>query len=241
MTNIRHSVLKWFNQNRYGDIALVWHHGSAYLLAKKNRLDMKLMGGVDWEHELRDRAVGEIKRHGIDVFIDAGANLGLYTIDLNRRCDLKETIAFEPLPNNFYQLCGNVFANDLSDRVIVERSALSDTDGTATIWIDSAYTIHSTLDKDARDNPKFDKSITVPLMRFDSRYSFENRRIFVKMDVEGHEVSALLGMEQLLRRNKVSLHIEAGVSTFAPVTAFMTGLGYRLEGTRRIDHYFSNF
>lgn len=240
MTNIRHSLLKRFNRNRYGGIALVRHEGCAFLLAKNNRLDMKLMGGMDWERGLRDRAVGEIERNGLDLFIDAGANLGLYTIDLNRRCALKETIAFEPLPSNYNQLCGNIFANDLSDRVTVERSALSDSDGTATIRIDSSFTIHSTLEKFAESNPKFDKAITVPLMRFDTRYPYENRRVFVKMDVEGHEVSALHGMEQLLRRNKVSLHIEAGPATVATVTAFMTDLGYRLDGHHNIDHYFSN-
>jgi FkbM family methyltransferase len=240
MINIRSSLLKRFNNAVHGDIALISHEGCHFLLAKRNRLDMKMMGGMDWERGLRDRATREIDRHGLDLLIDAGANLGLYTIDLNLRCALKETVAFEPQPNNFNQLCGNIFANNLDDRATADRSALSDRDGEALMSVDTAFTIHSTLGANGTNDAKFDKSIAVRLIRFDDHYPFENRRAFLKMDVEGHEISALNGMTRFLERNKVSIQVEANDAEFPAVRAMLTALGYRHEGDRNIDHFFSN-
>lgn len=241
MTNLRHSLLKWYNMRRHGDVALVEHDGCSFLLAKNNRLDMKMMCGKGWERDLRDRAIDEINRHDIDLFIDVGANLGLYTIDITRRCAVKETIAFEPLPDNFNQLCGNIFANGLSDRVTANRSALSDREGTATMNVDSDFTIHSTLEAFGTNNAKFDMAIDVPLIRFDSCYPFTGRRAFLKIDVEGHEMSTLRGMTNLLANNKVSIQVESGDENLPAVSAFLTGLGYRQTGEMLVDRFFSNF
>lgn len=240
MTNLRQSVLKRLNRNLQGKMALVKHEGCSFLLDTRNSLDMKLMGGMNWERSLRDRAVAEITRDKIDLFIDVGANLGLYTIDLNRRTALKETVAFEPLPSNFNQLCGNIFMNNMGDRVTAERTALSDQDGAATLHIDSQYTIHSTLETHGENSQKFDTSINVPLARFDTRYPYENRRAFVKMDIEGHETSALKGMAGFLARNKASLQIEASDVNLPGIAAFLSGLGYGGTGRRGYDHFFSN-
>lgn len=223
-------------------MALVKHNDCSFLLDTRNSLDMKLMGGMNWEHELRDRAVAEIKNQKLDLFIDAGANLGLYTIDLNRRCDgLRETVAFEPVPSNYNQLCGNIFMNMMSDRVTAMRTALSDTDGTAVLHVDSRFTIHSTFESNVGPAGKFDKSINVPLMKFDAHHDFEGRRVFMKMDVEGHEEAALLGMAGFLTRNKASLQIESGVTQFKTVGKFLTGLGYRYNGHHSNDHFLDNF
>ena len=225
---------------RHGEVALVEHEGYSFLLAKNNRFDMKLMCGKDWERGLRDRAVAEISRYDIDLFIDVGANLGLYTIDISKRSAVKETIAFEPLPNNFNQLCGNIFANGLSDRVTANRSALSDHEGTATINVDTDFTIHSTLEAFGTNNAKFDKAVDVPLIRFDDHYPIEGRRIFLKIDVEGHELKSLSGMTRLLANNKMSLQIEVGDENLPTVTEFLTSHGYRQTGEMLVDRFFSN-
>lgn len=240
MTNLHQSLRKWYNMQRHGEVALVKHEGYSYLLAKNNRFDMKLMCGKDWERGLRDRAVEEINRHDIDLFIDVGANLGLYTIDISKRSAARETIAFEPLPNNFNQLCGNIFANGLSDRVTAVRGALSDHDGTAAINIDTDFTIHSTLESFGTNNAKFDKSITVPLIRFDDHYPIQGRRIFLKIDVEGHEIKTLNGMTELLANNKMSLQIEVGDENLPAVSELLTGLGYRQTGDLLVDRFYSN-
>jgi len=240
MTNLRQSLLKRFNRRIHKDMALVTHEGNAFLLDTSNRLDMKLMGGMNWERGLRDRAVKVIKDNRLDVFIDAGANLGLYTIDLNRRCGLKTTIAFEPLPKNFNQICGNIFANHLSDHVTARCEALSDADGSAFLRVDTANTIHSTLTTDSHNPERFDKTIEVPLVRFDNHYKIEGQRVFIKMDVEGHEPSALKGMSDFLARNKACLQIESFNENIDTIGRQLSNLGYTSQGHIENDYFFSN-
>ncbi|MBX3488936.1 FkbM family methyltransferase [Parvibaculum sp.] len=241
MTNIRSSLLKRFNALRHSRIALIKHENSLFLVDRANRLDEKMMGGLDWERALRDRAVKEIKEHKLDLFLDVGANLGLYTIDLQRRVSPLETLAFEPQPDSYNQLCGNIFANGLSDLVRAERIALSDRSGEAVMQVDSDSNIHSGLgDADLYDKRKFDREIRVPLARFDDLYTFENRRIFLKMDIEGHELQALAGMRNLLTRNKASLQIECSDPRIDQLRELMTEFGYRATGELVYDRFFSN-
>ena len=240
MTNLRQSLLKRINRKLHKDMALVTHEGNAFLLDTSNRLDMKLMGGMNWERGLRDRAVEIIKANKIDIFIDAGANLGLYTIDLNRRCQLKTTIAFEPLPKNFNQICGNIFANNLSDHVTARCEALSDADGSAVLRVDTANTIHSTLMAESHNPERFDKMIEVPLVRFDNHYKIEGQRVFMKMDVEGHETSALRGMSGFLANNKACLQIESFGENIGIISKQLQSLGYMSQGHIENDYFFSN-
>lgn len=240
MTNLRQSLVKRINLNLHKAMALVQHEGNTFLLDTSNRLDMKLMGGMNWERGLRDRAVNVIKDNKLDIFIDAGANLGLYTIDLNHRCALKSTIAFEPLPKNFNQICGNIFANNLSDRVTAKCEALSDADGTAALRVNTAYTIHSTLETDSHDLERFDKVVDVSLIRFDSHHKIEGQRVFLKMDVEGHEPLALEGMSHFLAKNKACLQIETGNKRLDKVNALLNSLGYSAQGHIENDFFYSN-
>lgn len=222
-------------------MSIVSHEGCRFLLSKRNRLDQKMMGGLNWERALRERAAAEIRDKKLNLFIDVGANLGLYAIDLNRRAGPIETLAFEPQPESYNQLCGNVFLNEFSDIVTARQAALSNENGEATMTVYADSTIHSQLGTEIRsDKRKFDRHITVPVIRFDDHYPIENRRVFLKMDVEGHEGPALEGMRNFLTRNKASLQIEAGPSHYAPLAALLAGMGYRAEGERGIDRFFSN-
>lgn len=242
LKNLRQSIRKRLNRLRHGRLALVKHNNCSFLLDTYNSLDMKIMGGMNWELGLRDRAVAEINANKIDLFIDAGANLGLYSIDLNRRCpSLRETIAFEPVPSNFNQLCGNIFMNGMSERVTPKRYALSDGDGTAVLNIDSKFTVHSSLYTDVTRPTKFDVTIDVSLMKFDDHHNFDGRFVFLKMDIEGHEAPALRGMSGFLTRNKASLQIESAPALFDAVKQQLTKLGYTYSGNEGNDHFFSNF
>lgn len=240
MTDLKASFLKRLNAATHGDISIIAHQGRRFLLSKKNRLDQKMMGGLNWERHLRERAAAEIRNGNLNLFIDVGANLGLYTIDLNHRAGPLETIAFEPQPDSYNQLCGNIFINNLSDIVRTSQVALSNRNGEALLSVDTDSNIHSALGTAGwAEKSKFDLKIPVRLVRFDDHYPIENRRVFLKMDVEGHEMEALDGMRKFLSGNKASLQIESG-SSRNELGAFLAGLGYRAEGASGYDRFFSN-
>ena len=57
-------------------------------------------------------------KHGVtlkdgDVVFDVGANIGLFTLFVNRMCPTAQIYAFEPLPPNFELLRANVARHDI--------------------------------------------------------------------------------------------------------------------------------
>lgn len=125
------------------------------------------------------------------IVIDGGANMGGYSVLASRRVGADGRVfAFEPEPRNAARLrkrlrgCPNV--------EVVEK-ALSDTDGTATLHLDSFHAGHSlVIGADARPN-----SIQVPVTTLDT---FARDRLLpgldvVKLDVEGVELQVLDGMK----------------------------------------------
>ena len=63
-----------------------------------------------------------------EVFVDIGANVGMYTIWAAKTRGVR-TFAFEPESQNYALLCRNIVMNELSERVVAYCLALSDSAG----------------------------------------------------------------------------------------------------------------
>jgi FkbM family methyltransferase len=130
--------------------------------------------------------------------VDVGAWYGPWTRRLARRADSVVTV--EPMPHLAALLRRSVPAN-----VRVVEAAASDHAGTATIWTSAegrgVRGISSLVRRDGHTC-----SIEVPLVTLDS---LELTGVtFVKMDVDGHEVPALRGARETLRREQPALLVE---------------------------------
>lgn len=126
------------------------------------------------------------------VFIDVGANIGLFTCFANKlQC---KVIAIEPNPLNFKLLCRNLYINKIKD-VDVYCAALSDSceikplhgglQGASLIkgW----GNIHSTYIN------------LVPSLTLDRiTENINNENLFIKIDVEGAEFYVLKGAQKTL-------------------------------------------
>lgn len=160
-------------------------------------------GNYEREMELLD-LLCDRHRPGIDV----GAKIGMYAYRIRARSS--EVIAFEPLPI-FNQILRAVFEGK---RGRIEPYAVSNQRGTAKLRL--PYTHDGT--------PKYGRSTIDPANRFDpeviaraDEFDVETRRIddydlpdvgFIKIDVEGHELSVLDGAAATLARCRPNLLIE---------------------------------
>jgi FkbM family methyltransferase len=129
------------------------------------------------------------------LVIDAGAYPGDFSIlAAQKGCSV---IALEPDPWNRSYLEETIKANNASDRVRVLDSGLSDSVGEASMLLKGNG---SQLIKEKElPNHKKEKVITVKTTTLDTLlekegfFSPSNKKVFVKMDVEGHELNALAG------------------------------------------------
>ncbi len=141
--------------------------------------------------------------------IDVGGNIGIFTVLLASLC--QRVYSFEPAPETFERLKGNVFRNKLN-HVSLHQLALSNISGEIMFSVspNSPATNHIAVANDST-------AINVPVTTLDT--FVQDNQIetidFLKIDVEGFEASVLEGAEALLSQNRVKyLFIEICPSNF---------------------------
>lgn len=138
------------------------------------------------------------------VTVDVGANCGLYTRKLARLS--KRVYAFEPSPKMADRLRRTSASN-----VSVHEIALSDQAGNAALFIpqddrEPIYGLASLEPRHGSSNKRV-ASISVPTARLDA--IVHQDVAFVKIDVEGHELSVLNGSVELLEHSQPVFLVEA--------------------------------
>jgi FkbM family methyltransferase len=229
------AVLKrWNDMTAVRGFAVKPWGGGALLLQHRNFLDRQIAYYGDFEEAQQRVFFGAMEQHGCDVFLDIGANIGIYSIAAAKSGLAKRVVAFEPDERNALQLGANLLINDLAGRVEIVRAAVSEQAGEL-----SFVPASSTSTGQSRVGTA-DGAVRVQALRMDDFLPLTGAKLFAKMDIEGHEGPALRGMSRLLRENKVFLQVEA----FGEGTAmrdFLQAHGLREQTHIDHDYYFTNF
>ncbi len=186
--------------------------------------DFGCTGNLDWvneaENQTRNAFLDETRPS--DVFYDIGAHGGVYSLTYLARCG-GEVHAFEPQPEELlvnFRLSGHATDN-------VHAVAVGDQAGSVRMTTKLRSSNHIDAASGDRD---------VPIVRIDD-YAAERGLPdpnWIKIDIEGMELPALRGSEQLLRRaqpvviceiNHLYNHFGTRLSEFMD---FMSSLGYGL-------------
>ena len=160
------------------------------------------------------------------ALVDVGANTGIYSaIALQRR---RWVAAFEPVPEEAARL-----HRMIGTRGIVHQVALSDRCGKAILHMPyaehaGAVTTRSSLEANV-DTDLPHRDIEVEVATLDSFGLSEIA--FIKIDVEGHELSVLKGAVETINRSRPNLLVEVEESRvpgcFQAVSDFLVSLEYR--------------
>jgi len=206
-----------------------------FLLDIRNKVDRHVDVSNGYETKQVKYLTQLLKNSGCGVFCDIGAHWGYYSI-LLAKCpgfERVEFYAFEPDKVNRYQLYANLFINKLEQVIKVYTCGLSDYDGEA-----SFQSYDESNRGKSRLSSQGDSSVTVN--RLDGLLSFKDEVIGFKIDVEGHEVGVVAGMQELLKNNKCILQIESFADKLSSLSLQMENLGYKKIHSIKNDHYFSN-
>lgn len=126
------------------------------------------------------------------VFLDIGANQGLYSLIAGQNPHCTAAFALEPVPDTFDRLSQNIGANKLGAKVQAVPAALSDQEGTAKIAFDAAHSGLASLRNDAVDGLEIK---TINMAALDNLIG-DPDTLVIKVDVEGHEAAV---MEELIK------------------------------------------
>lgn len=127
-----------------------------------------------------------------DLFVDVGANIGLYTI---LACGVRGArgVCFEPVPETYEKFLQNVRLNNLDRRVDALNIGLSDRIG------ELAFTkAESCINHVLADGEVTGESVRVKVDRLDAVMG-ERVPTIIKIDVEGFETKVIAGAEKVLQ------------------------------------------
>jgi len=168
-----------------------------YEIVNKNGFKWYIRKGVPTDREpLRDyeEFVLEACIKAIDsseTFVDVGANVGKYAIQLSPRC--RQVVAYEPLPENLEVLYKNIELNDIRN-VTVREVAVGSRNGKA--YLTRAYAQSKIV-----DSPK-SNTIEVEMVTLDDDLKHYEKISLIKVDVEGYELEVLKGAMRITREHK---------------------------------------
>ena len=170
--------------------------------------------------KIQDRSIIDLCRSLIkpgDVIADIGANIGFYSSIFSGLCGAEGKVySFEPDKKNYQKLKENL--SGLNNCTLVNSAV-----GLKTEKI-KLYTSHR-LNVDHRiiEPEKYDGIIEVDCLSLDGYFKQGHKIDLIKMDIQGAEMNALLGMRNVLSQNR-GLKI---ISEFWPYS--MLRAGYKAE------------
>jgi FkbM family methyltransferase len=165
-----------------------------------------------------------------DVVWDVGAHAGMSAYYLAQMVGpTGKVVAFEPDASNFEFLERNIEMHQLSN-VTPVKAALSDTTGTAMFFMDG--TMSAGL-SDYISYTAAAKSVEVQTLSLrDACEQFGGAPNFIKMDIEGAELTVIESSLDFLKDHGIHLSIESnhlvnGALTSGPLDALLNKAGYR--------------
>ncbi|RBP14347.1 FkbM family methyltransferase [Roseiarcus fermentans] len=143
------------------------------------------------------------------VFVDIGANLGVFSVIVGAYTErtAAKIYTFEPNPEIFELLKRSLAINGFAERVTAFPIALGETEGTLGLAIPVGVSGGATLLTDRQDIRDFDpdgtalRVVKVAVKRLDDVMPADFTCDLVKIDVEGKEAEAIEGMKGIIGRS----------------------------------------
>lgn len=173
-----------------------------------NRIDVRSMNDRSYfihtfEHDHIKEHIRQLK-HG-DTFVDIGANMGYMSLLASKAVGSSGKVySYEPSIREYSKLLENIQLNRVSN-IIPMNIAVSDKDGLLKL---SVSNVSTGLNKVGTSDSVGSQELIVSGFKFDTIWSLtselDENIALMKIDVEGWELFVLRGMENILRRKRVS-------------------------------------
>ncbi len=176
------------------------------------------------------------------VFVDIGANQGLYSLIAAQNPKCRQVIAFEPVPATHERLAANVALNGGAARTVLHPLAIADSVGEVTITVAEGHTGTATLAGREDGQPSgggvvihtINAPLVDPLLAGDLP-------MFVKIDVEGLEavvIAELAKTAAMARIAHIFYEVDDRWASAGEIEALLRAAGFtRFAKYGRGHHY----
>jgi FkbM family methyltransferase len=189
-----------------------------------------LRRGYEWDGWMR-QDLPYITKPGMDI-LDIGGNIGWNALMFS---EYGPVHTFEPM---FHKVTSrNVHQNMTRNPITVHPYGLSDAEGDFDFWFPKKdgnlcnWGGSSLGGSDSHEKAP----VQIHVKKLDNLYT--GTPCLLKIDVEGHELEVLKGVEQTIRKYKPSLYVEIFNFENGPVVKFLKELGYTIVVPRPEHNY----
>ena len=217
----------WFEPREYEEVKLPW---GAVIKVQPH----ETVGRALWHAGCCDLAVSETLWRLIEpgeTAVDVGANIGGLTALMAARVRRTgKVFAYEPHPEIFRLLTENIelWQHEAAAPVRAFRVALSNYQGTGCLSLPQTFQANHGLAALAPNNANGAEAL-IPVQVEQLDDLIHERVGVLKIDIEGHELSALQGAEQLLSARQIrDIVFEEHHEYPTPVTQLLEAHGYTI-------------
>jgi FkbM family methyltransferase len=175
--------------------------------------------------------------------IDIGANFGFHTLEFADLVGNGKVFSFEPQLLVYYQLCGNIILNGLSN-VVAKNIGLGDTATTLKMQNPNYFSESKINIGDSHLDCIIEENFNEVDVRTLDSFNIENVSV-IKIDVQGFEPKVLDGAKETIEKNKPHIFIEIeppqlALYGYTPEDIFnrLDNMNYTFEKTMDSPHLF---
>ena len=232
-------ISKLFKKNRgYYNIKNI-----VFYLDFLDPVDRQIILNKEYEQDAVNFLENEMRKNLFSNFLDIGANSGYYSFYFaNKFPDLKIQ-AFEPNVDAYNKFLKTILKNSFKNIEISNFGLSNINEKTKMItWFKHgiAKTNSTILDKshDTKNSKIFETNLRIG----DEVIDLSDKKILLKIDVEGHELSVLDGLKVLLNNNKCTILVEIGDEKFEEVDKYLREKNFKIvfKSKYRLDYIYSN-
>lgn len=168
------------------------------------------------------------------VFLDIGANLGVYSLRMAPLLRRGRILAFEPNARIRELLARSIHLNGMAERIAVFPCGASDRDRLVRLAVPEAHAGGGSIAESGFGA----KGMRVEVRRLDGLLPDLSHFHIAKIDVEGHELHVLRGMTELIRRSPEAIILFEKLSVRSGIEGglldLLSGLGmsvYAIDGS----------
>ena len=169
------------------------------------RLHVNEFGDLEAVWQIFLRRVYDVRPTG-RVIVDAGGNVGMFSLYASWRAPQSRILAIEPFPSSVQRLRSHLEENKLEQRVSVLDRALTATAGEVLMPLTSPSSQQKPVLKGSAEGKAVLRLASVPLA--DAVDALPDRIDLLKMDIEGSEFEVLINAPHATLRRFARINVE---------------------------------
>ena len=211
-------------------------------------MDQLIFFHNEYEKEQINFLTKNIKDFNPNIFIDVGANSGIYSLQVGKSFPDVKIVSFEPVKETFLKFEKNILLNKNIKNIKAHNLGLSDQNQSLEMKAlkKNGYIQQGGFGVVSQNENTSSLHTEFALFKIgDEQFDLKNNIIFIKIDVEGHELSVLNGMAELISNNNIFMQVEIFDHLFENTNSFLNKNNFKtihkIFSDGKTDYYYKNF